>query len=41
MRKGNIGLYKAGELERAISEKTDYGKTTIYNIISKYNKTCY
>ncbi len=36
-----IGLYKASESERAISEKTGYGKTTIHNIISKYNKTCY
>src|SRR6266540_3806937 len=33
-----IGLYKAGESERAISEKTGYGKTTIHNIISKYNE---
>ena len=33
-----IGLYKASESERAISEKTGYGKTTIHNIISKYNE---
>ncbi len=33
-----IGLYKADESERAISEKTGYGKTTIHNIISKYNE---
>jgi transposase len=33
-----IGLYKAGESERAISKKTDYGKTTIHNIILKYNE---
>ena len=33
-----IGLYKAGESERAISKKTGYGKTTIHNIILKYNE---
>jgi transposase len=34
-----IGYYEAGDSERAISEKTGYGKTTIHNIITKYCKT--
>jgi len=34
-----IGLYEAGYTERAISEKTGYGKTTIHNIITKYRNT--
>src|ERR1044072_6213845 len=33
-----IGLYKAGKSKRAISKKTGYGKTTIHNIILKYNE---
>ena len=33
-----IGLYKAGESEKDISKKTGYGKTTIHNIILKYNE---
>jgi transposase len=33
-----IGFYEAGDSERTISNKTGYGKTTIHNIISKYNK---
>ena len=33
-----IGYYEAGDTERAISEKTGYGKTTIHNIIIKYRK---
>ncbi|EXX68623.1 uncharacterized protein OCT59_018201 [Rhizophagus irregularis] len=34
-----IGYYEAGDTEKAISEKTGYGKTTIHNIIIKYHKT--
>src|SRR5437764_6127149 len=34
-----IGLFEAGYSERAISEKTGYGKTTIHNIITKYRNT--
>ena len=34
-----IGLYEAGYSERAISKKTGYGKTTVYNIITKYRNT--
>ncbi|GBC22304.1 IS630 family transposase [Rhizophagus irregularis DAOM 181602=DAOM 197198] len=34
-----IGFYEAGDSERAISNKTGYGKTTIHNIIAKYRET--
>ena len=34
-----IALYEDGNSERAISQKTGYGKTTIHYIIAKYNKT--
>ncbi|PKC08420.1 hypothetical protein RhiirA5_416918 [Rhizophagus irregularis] len=34
-----IGYYEASDTEKAISEKTGYGKTTIHNIIIKYHKT--
>ena len=34
-----IGFYKAGDSERTIVKKTGYGKTTIYNIITKYHET--
>jgi transposase len=34
-----IGFYEAGDSERAISNKTGYGKTTIHNIITKYCET--
>ena len=33
-----ITLYEDNYLKRAISQKTGFGKTTIHNIISKYNK---
>src|SRR5437868_2332818 len=34
-----ITLHDDGYSERVISQKTGLGKTTIHNIISKYNKT--
>ena len=34
-----IGFHKAGDSERTISKKTNYGKTTIHNIIVKYHET--
>ncbi|PKK56329.1 hypothetical protein RhiirC2_800254 [Rhizophagus irregularis] len=34
-----ISYYETGDTEKAISEKTGYGKTTIHNIITKYHKT--
>jgi len=34
-----IGLYEAGDSERAISEKTGFGKTTVHNVITKYRET--
>ncbi len=34
-----IGFHEAGDSERTISKKTNYGKTTIHNIIVKYHET--
>lgn len=34
-----IALYEDGCSERAISQKTGFGKTTVHNIITKYKKT--
>ncbi len=34
-----IDFYEAEDSKRAISKKTEYEKTTIYNIIVKYHKT--
>ncbi|PKY30292.1 hypothetical protein RhiirB3_312272, partial [Rhizophagus irregularis] len=34
-----ISFYEASNSERAISNKTGYEKTTIYNIITKYRET--
>ena len=34
-----IGFHEAGDSKRTISKKTNYGKTTIHNIIVKYHET--
>src|SRR6266540_1879886 len=34
-----IGFHEVGDSERTISKKTNYGKTTIHNIIVKYHET--
>ena len=33
-----ISFYEAGDSERAISNKTGYGKTTVHNVITKYRE---